>query len=150
MSRPASPDLRQRVVAAYEAGEGSYRTLAAVFRVDFKSVNRWVVQARTTGSLAPKAHGGGRPRAIPDAERAVLRDLVLQQRDATLVELAARLAAATGLEVAPPRISEALTALGLPRKKSRRTRASSTATTSRRSARSSRSRNRRSRRTTSS
>lgn len=150
MAAPLSRDLRQRVVEAYEAGEGSYRTLAEHFRVHFNSVSTWVRAWRETGALGPKAHAGGRARTISDAGRAALRALVAEQPDATLVELAARLQARTGIVASPPRVSEALTALGLPRKKSRRTPASSAGRTSPRSARSSRSRRRPSTRATSS
>lgn len=142
MPAPASSDLRQRVVEAYNDGEGSFRTIAEHFRVHFNSVARWVRSWRATGTVDPKPHRGGRSRKIPDEGRTVLRTLVEQQRDATLPELAARLQAQTGIVAAPPRVSEALTALKLPRKKSRRTRANSTGPTSHASAPSARSRRR--------
>lgn len=116
------------------------RDLAQAFRVNLKSVARWVARFRATGDVAPKPHGGGRPRKIPAAACTILRDLVARQPDATLAELSTQLAATTGVTASPPRVCEALAALELPRKKSRRTPASSTGPTSRSSAPSSRSR----------
>ena len=51
--------LRQRVVEAYERGEGSYPTIAAKFRVGEVSVRRWVGQLRDVGHLKPHKKGGG-------------------------------------------------------------------------------------------
>lgn len=118
------------------------RELSDVFQVHFNSIARWVTRYRDTGSVDPAAHGGGRPRLIPEESRAVLRRLVEQQPDATLAELSERLKAKTGVAAATPRICEALIAMDLPRKKSRRTPANSTGPTSSSSARSSRSRKR--------
>lgn len=52
--------LRERVVAAYEAGKGSYPEIADLFGVGEASVKRWVWLKRKLGHLEPKAAGGGR------------------------------------------------------------------------------------------
>jgi len=39
--------LRTRVVNAYEAGEGSYATIAGQFQLGTATVKRWVAQQRT-------------------------------------------------------------------------------------------------------
>ncbi len=52
--------LRERVVAAYEAGRGTYPELAELFGIGEASVKRWVWLKRKLGSLEPKAAGGGR------------------------------------------------------------------------------------------
>jgi hypothetical protein len=52
--------LRERVVAAYEAGKGTYPKLAELFGVGEASVKRWVWLKRKLGDLSPKAAGGGR------------------------------------------------------------------------------------------
>jgi transposase len=70
--------FRERVVAAYEAGEGSYAMLAARFIVGSATVKRWVAQRRRDGHLQPKPKAGGSPSLITgptvDAMIAALRD----------------------------------------------------------------------------
>jgi len=51
--------LRQRVVEAYERGEGSYLTIARKFRVGISSVQRWVGRYRDLGHVKPHKKGGG-------------------------------------------------------------------------------------------
>lgn len=60
MSRPYSNDLRERVVAAVEAGE-SCRAVAARFEVAVSTVVKWSQRYRRTGSVAPGKIGGHRP-----------------------------------------------------------------------------------------
>ncbi len=52
MTRPYSNDLRERAVAAMEAGE-SCRAVAARFGVAPSSVVKWRMRARRTGSVSP-------------------------------------------------------------------------------------------------
>ena len=52
--------LRQRVVEAYERGEGSYATVGKMFKVGEASVNRWVNQYRDLGHVEARKKGGGR------------------------------------------------------------------------------------------
>ncbi|WP_143597441.1 helix-turn-helix domain-containing protein, partial [Synechococcus sp. 63AY4M2] len=49
-----SLDLRQRVVAAYQAGNTSIRQVAKRFMVTKRTVHRWVRQYQQTQDLAPK------------------------------------------------------------------------------------------------
>lgn len=65
MSAPLSADLRRRILAALDAGEGSQRHIAQRFRVGRATVERLVRRVRETGSMDPKPHGGGqRPRLV--------------------------------------------------------------------------------------
>lgn len=52
-------ELRQRVVDAYESGEGSYATVAKLFRVGEASAKRWVWQFRREAHLKPRKKRGG-------------------------------------------------------------------------------------------
>ena len=61
--RPYSMDLRERVAAAIDEGEGSERQIAKRFRVSVSFVTRLVQRRRDAGTLAPKPHGGG-PRPV--------------------------------------------------------------------------------------
>ena len=59
---PYSMDLRERVAAVIDEGEGSQRQVAKRFRVSVSFVTRLIQRRREAGTLAPKAHGGGRSR----------------------------------------------------------------------------------------
>lgn len=110
-----SNDLRQRIVAAYDAREGTQEQLAARFAVSTSWVRKLLRQRRTTGSIDPKPHGGGHAKAF-DAEAAVrLRQAVRDDCDATLGELGH----AAGVACSPSAVYRTLDRLGITRKKSR-------------------------------
>lgn len=134
-----STDLRQRIVDAYEAGEGSVRELAVVFNVAPRSVSRFIKAWRENASVAPKPWNGAPRRKIDAKGEQVVRRLVAAHQDATLAELCALFLKATGISVSDTTMCDTLLELGLRRKKSRSTRANSIARTSRSSVRSSRS-----------
>lgn len=85
--RPLSVDLRERIVAAVEAGEHSLRALAELFAVSLSTIVRLLQRFRRTGSVQPKPHGGGARPKLDDQASARLLELVRQQPDATLAEL---------------------------------------------------------------
>jgi transposase len=110
-----SMDLRERVVAACDRGEGTREEIARRFRVGIAWVYRLLQRRRETGSIEPKPHGGGQKPAFdpPAAER--LRQAVADRPDATLEELREAIGVACGTSA----VHRALEKLGLPRKKSR-------------------------------
>lgn len=111
--RPYSPDLRERIVAAVERGQGSLRELADVFLVSLSCIVRLLRRHRTTGSSLPQPHAGGpRPLLDEDACQRLLA-LVREQPDATLAELQARLGVPCSLST----ICRALQRHGISRKK---------------------------------
>jgi transposase len=77
--------LRERVVRAYEGGDGSYPVIAARFAVGEATVKRWVWRSRD-GELSPAKKGGGTPSRITAAE---VDALVTQLRDPTAGEITA-------------------------------------------------------------
>lgn len=115
--RPHSADLRHRIVTLYEQGEGSIRQLAKRFQVSQDSVRLLVKQYRATGSIAPKPYVGGPQPTLQASHHEVLRELVEADNDATLAQLAERLAARTGTQVSGSTISRTLSKLGITRKK---------------------------------
>ena len=115
--RPDSNDLRLRVVQAYEKREGSMRQLAARFRLTLSCVRDLLTRYRTTGSVAPKPHGGGYPAKLDPHGLEALKTLVSVTPDATLEELRTQLATTQPVTVSQATISRALSTLGLPRKK---------------------------------
>jgi len=85
--KPYSMDLRQRVVEAYENGEGTHEELAEVFCVSLSWIEKLLRRWRETGSIAPKPHGGGRQAKITGKKLERLEALVEETPDATLEEL---------------------------------------------------------------
>jgi len=77
--------LRERVVRAYEAGDGSYPVIATRFAVGEATVKRWVWRSRD-GELPPTKKGGGTPSCITAVE---VDALVAQLRDPTAGEITA-------------------------------------------------------------
>ena len=125
MPRPYSPDLRERVLLACEAGEGSRAQLAECYRVGERTLARWLGAAHEEGRRGPKPPARG--RAPVGGEGAALAEPVAARDDATLAEYAGRLAERTGVRRSPAAVCRALKALGLVRKKRRSGRPSRTA-----------------------
>jgi transposase len=110
-----SIDLRERVVAACDARDGTREQIATRFSVSVAWIRKLVRQRRQTGSIAPRPHGGGQPPAFDGEAAARLREAVRQDHDATLDELA-RVA---GVSCCASAVHRALARLGITRKKSR-------------------------------
>lgn len=86
MSAALSMDLRERIVTAYNAGEGSCRLIAERFGVSYGVVSKLVCQQREEGSLKPHTDRYGRKRAVSgEIEKALQRHLC-EYPDATLEE----------------------------------------------------------------
>jgi transposase len=128
MPRAYSPDLRERALAACEAGEGSQAEIAARFRIGERTLSRWLQAARSEGRRAPKVPA--RSRGLVGGVVAALAGLVEEQNDATLAEYAERLAARTGVRRSLAAVCRALKRLGLGRKKKHFGRPSRTGTMS--------------------
>ena len=95
--RPISIDLRSRIVAAVEDGQSSLRELAERFRVHLSTIVRLLQRFRSSGSVLPKAHGGGALPKLDAGAVACLLEAVRQQPDATLAELRSRLGVACSI-----------------------------------------------------
>jgi transposase len=83
-SHPTS--LRERVVEAYESGEGSQRDLAEQYRIARSTLQNWLLRKTLTGSIEPVGHRGGRGRMVG---RALLERLISELPDSTSYELTA-------------------------------------------------------------
>jgi len=84
-------DLRRRVAEAVDNKEGSLRQLARRFCVSITFITRLLGLRRQTGSLAPRPHQGGHRPALDEAGQQRLGQLLKDQPDLTLDELAQRL-----------------------------------------------------------
>lgn len=127
--RPYSMDLRRKVLAAYDRGEGSQRQLAKRFDLAPSTVQSWLRRRRQTGAALPKKPGAPSPKLDADG-RERLREIIIAAPDATLGEWADRLEDETGLGLHPSTIWHHARRLGFTRKKRRPGPANSNATTS--------------------
>jgi transposase len=110
-----SMDLRERVVAACDEGVETRAEVAERFSVSQSWIRRLLQRRRETGSIAPKARGGGRSPAFAGEAADRLRQAVVADPDATLKELAA----AAGVACGTSATDRALRRLGITRKESR-------------------------------
>ena len=114
MTRPLSNDLRERVVAAIEAGE-SCRSVAARFGIAVSSAVKWSQRYRSSGSVAPGKMGGHRKRVL-EPHRAFIVERINQTPHVSLHKLKEELAA-RGVKVSHDTVWQFLRREGLRFKK---------------------------------
>lgn len=90
-------DLRERVVAAIEAGM-SRRKAAEVFGVSVSSAVKWMQKHCSTGSVSPRPMGGDH-RSKLTSQRDWLLECSDAQPDGTLEEIRAELKEKRGISV---------------------------------------------------
>ena len=125
--RTISLDLRERILAAYDAEEGTREDIARRFRVSLGMVKKLLAQRKRTGSIAPRHHLAGRKPRIVAAHQRQMRAELGRKPDLTLKELRRAL----GLECSLQAIHVVLGKMGLTYKKRRSGPPSRTARTSR-------------------
>jgi len=108
-----SIDLRERILASYDAHEGTRDEIANRYRVSLGMVKKLLQQRRQTGDIGPRHHFSGRKPKILDRHRRRMRQLLSRQPDLTLAELRE----ATALACSLPAIHYALRAMNLTYKK---------------------------------
>lgn len=117
---PYSMDLRKRVVAACDAGDGSREAIGRRFGVSTAWIRRLLQRRRETGSIAPSPQRAGRKRGLDDGQMKKLQVWVGKHPDATLAEIKSGMALSLSISA----IDRALKRLGLTLKKSRSARRS--------------------------
>ena len=115
--RAYSLDLRQRIVAALDAGKRPSE-VAVLFGVGVSTVKRYRQQRRETGQLDPR-HSPGRTPTIRPEQREILWAHLVEHPTAILTEHCALWAAATGVRVSITTMSREIRRLGWTRKKGR-------------------------------
>jgi transposase len=110
-----SLDLRERIVAAYDADEGTRLDVARRFRVSLGMVKKLLQQRRATGSIAHRHRCAGRKPTIRIEHRHRIRKYLAKDSDMTLQELRAAL----GLKCSLPAIHYVLKDMDLTYKKRR-------------------------------
>ena len=112
-----SQDLRDRVVAAWDHGEGSQTELARRFRISESAVYRIIKRWEETGSTAPKARGGDTRSKIVGDDREALKQMHAEEPDATLERFQARFRDERGIKCSLMTFCRELKKLGLTVKK---------------------------------
>jgi len=125
-----SLDLRERIVSAYDKGEGTRDEIARRFRVSLGMVKKLLQQRRKTGSIKSRHHLAGRKKLIVAEHRIAIRRQLKRKPDMTLEELREAL----GLKCTLPAIHYVLVDMGLTYKKRRSVPQSRTGRTSARRA----------------
>jgi transposase len=110
-----SNDLRERIVASYDRGDGTRAQIAARYDVSEGMVKKLLQQRRRTGDLAPRHRFSGAKPKITPAHQQHLRRLIRESPDMTLEELRD----AIGVMCTPQAVHYVLQKRGLPLKKRR-------------------------------
>jgi len=118
MPAPYSIDLRQRVINAYEAKEGTQRQLAECFQVSQSFVTRLIRRYQQTGGIEPLSRRGGAKARIKVSQLEQIKKLVEEQSDILLRELCDRLEEKIGINVSISTMHRQLQKLRLTTKKS--------------------------------
>ena len=110
-----SIDLRERILAAYDRGEGTRQQIAQRYDVSLGMVKKLLQQRRDTGDIAPRhKYSGAKPKITAKHQRHLKR-LVRDHPDMTLHELRD----AIDLSCTPQAIHYVLERMGLSLKKRR-------------------------------
>jgi transposase len=115
--RAYSLDLRQRVVAAVDAGTPR-AAVARTFQIARATIKRYLKQRREAGTLAPRT-SPGRPAGIPADQLPALEGQLTAHPDATLAQHCQRWQEARGAAVSASARRRASKRLEWTRKKSR-------------------------------
>jgi transposase len=118
--KPYSQDLRERVIAALEAGDETQSEIAARFAISLSTLEKWWARWQTTDSCAalPITHGPSRTLEICEA---AIEAEMAKQPDATLAELCARILKTQKVKASWSMMCRTLQGLELGRKKSHST-----------------------------
>jgi len=82
-----SLDLRERILASYDAGEGTRQDIAERYRVSLGMVKKLLAQRKKTGDIAARHRFSGRKPYFTEAHRKQISALIKTQADITLGEI---------------------------------------------------------------
>jgi transposase len=117
MPKPYSVDLRERAVAAYDAGRLQI-DVVQLFKISLATLKRWLAQRRASQSLAPKTSRPGPRGAFGTPEALAALEAQLQaDPDGRLIDHAQRWQATTGQPVSLWAVHRACRALDWTHKK---------------------------------
>lgn len=110
-----SLDLRERILKAYDRGDGTREQIAARYDVSLGMVKKLLQQRRHTGDVAPRHRFSGAKPKITEVHQHQLARLVSEYPDMTLQELRDAL----GVPCTPQAVFYVLKRMGLSLKKRR-------------------------------
>jgi transposase len=110
-----SIDLRERIIRAYDRGDGTRQEIAERYNVSLGMVKKLLQQRRHTGDIAPRHRFSGAKPKITARHQQQLKRLVRNHPDMTLEELRD----AIGVDCTLQAIHYVLEKMGLPLKKRR-------------------------------
>ncbi len=118
MAAPYPMELRQRVVDAYNDGEGTFEEVAERFKVGEATVNRWVNRARRMGAPEVLPMGGKRRDYLvtPEGE-AFVKQVLADVPDSSVPELVAAYKQEFDVAVSESSMKRVLKRLGYTRKR---------------------------------
>ena len=108
-----SLDLRERILASYDAGKGTRQEIADRYDVSLGMVKKLLFRRKQTGEIGSWYSHCGRKPYFTEEIRQQIRDLVRKQKDITLEEIRESL----GLNCSLPAIHYVLRDLNLTFKK---------------------------------
>lgn len=120
--KPYSQDLRERAIAALEAGK-TQAEVAVQFDIHKSTLEKWWYRWRDTGRCEALPANSGPKRKLQVAE-SIIRTAVKKNPDVALAELCEQVQEAKGIRASQSMMCRELQILNLPRKKSRSTTAS--------------------------
>ena len=85
----ATQEIRERAIAAYDAGQGSQQEVAAMFGIHLRTFQRWLKRYRSNGLCCPLQRGHRRA-TFEGKLLAQLDQWVQRHPDATLQQLRER------------------------------------------------------------
>lgn len=112
-----SVDFRQKIIDVRQTEKLSIRALAQRFQVSKHFVETLLKLYQETGSVQPRAHGGGAQPKLNAEQLHQLETLVEQHNDATLAELAEMLHQETEIRLSPTTVHRQLKKMGYTLKK---------------------------------
>ena len=116
MANPISKELREKIVSAYERGEGTIVEVADIFDVSERSVARYLQIKRERGDLTPIPLPG-RPPILTETNLSVIKEIILSNKDGTLSQYCQEFYNKTFLLVTTTTMHNACEILKLRRKK---------------------------------
>ena len=82
-----SLDLRERILASYDAGEGTRQEVADWYDVSLGMVKKLLSQRKRTSDIAPRHAYSGRKPYLTAKRRTLIEDLIEKRPDVTLEEI---------------------------------------------------------------
>ncbi|MDR3549834.1 MAG: helix-turn-helix domain-containing protein [Candidatus Babeliales bacterium] len=116
MTRAVSKEVREKIIRSYELGVGTIDEIAIIFEIHPRTVAKYLQIYRDGGDLSPKPHTG-RPPILTKDKLAIIKSIVMSNKDGTLQNYADAFKEITGIEVTYVTIHYACEKLNIRRKK---------------------------------